>query len=144
MVDKPRGGPFGPFHLGVVCALGWICARLEIDRRAAELLQEVSSMRAEQRVSAWAGLVSCALAYALLVLLPLSYAVRSAMYVPKHRARDDGASLHSSNVVHSASAHNHSRGDAHRRAQSASSGDIAPRAPMRQRSAPTQSYSTAL
>ena len=144
MVDKPRGGPFGPFHLGVVCALGWVCARLEIDRRAAELLQEVSTMRAEQRVSAWAGILSCALAYALLVLLPLSYAVRSAMYVPKQRAHDDGANVHGGKVVHSASAHNLARGGAHRRAQSAGSGDVAPPTSARQQSAPPQSYPTAL
>ena len=40
--------------------LGWACARLELDRRAAELVQEVRAMRSQQRLAAWAGLLACA------------------------------------------------------------------------------------
>ena len=47
-------------------------------------------MRSQQRLAAWAGLLACALTYALLVL-PLSYAVRSAMSVPRRRTRGDDA-----------------------------------------------------
>ena len=66
-VMSDMAGSTGVWRFCAVCALGWTCARLEIDRGFTEFVAQVRAMRSEQRYSAYAAVLLCLLAYVLIV-----------------------------------------------------------------------------
>ena len=80
-------GSIESWKVVIFCAVGWIGARLELDNVISSLFLEMRAMNSDQHVSAWTGLVVCAIVYAFIVAALWRTALKAATIVTPSRRK---------------------------------------------------------